>query len=376
MLPNPDLQTLPAQSRTMSEAVACASSQPSQICSPDRGDTMMISVIIPAFNEENVIEQCLTCLARQDFPADQFEVIVVDNASTDRTRGIAHSFSRLLNLTVLTKAGGHISSLRNMGAAAAKGQFLAFLDADCFAVEQWLSRAAGRLQASDGGVVGAFYTIPSESSWVAKTWYEDLPWLKKGKVSYVPSGNLFISRAVFLKVQGFDPALQTCEDFEFCQRVAAAGYSVRGYAELSTVHAGTPQTLFGFYRKQRWHGNGVRTAFFQGPLQKNILKTIAHAAFTLFLLLASVLACPVALATGQWLWITIAPGALLLSSFALALRGTRLRRRYSLLLPLTVMYLTYGIARALSFLGINGRRKSTRQRPSVSMPSCAEDARV
>lgn len=342
--------------------------EPVPVCKSDIRTNIAVSVIIPAFNEEGVIAQCLSYLMRQDYPREHFEVIVVDNGSLDRTRDIACSFASLLNLTVLNKANGYISTLRNLGAASARGEFLAFLDADCFAPQQWLAQAVQKLQAGDGGVVGAFYTIPHGSSWVAKAWYEDLPKLRTGAVSYVPSGNLFISRRVFWRVGGFDPTLQTCEDFEFCQRVAVAGYGVSGYPELSSVHAGTPQTLSVFYRKQQWHGNGVRTLFLQNRLRGAVAKTIVQTVFTLVVLLAGTLALPAALATGKWMLLTIAPSFLMLSSFLLAVRGALMRRRYTLIPALTVMHLAYGIARALSLLGLDGKRTSIAQR-STSVPS-------
>ena len=100
-----------------------------------------VSVVIPAFNEERVIGQCLESLNRVDFPKESFEVIVVDNSSTDRTVEVARLFTSSLNLTVLKKAKGHISAVRNLGAAAARGHYLAFLDADMLVSPDWLGRA-------------------------------------------------------------------------------------------------------------------------------------------------------------------------------------------------------------------------------------------
>jgi glycosyltransferase involved in cell wall biosynthesis len=315
-----------------------------------------ISVIIPVLNEEVVVGRCLSCLARQSLHADQFEVIVVDSGSVDRTLEVVRAFEGSLNLTILEKTAVHISALRNVGAASAKGQFLAFLDADCLAPPDWLRTALDLLPYGDGGVMGAFYTIPENSSWVARAWYESLPYLRKGPVSYVPSGTLFITRKVFISIGGFDEALPTSEDFEFCQRVAAARYSVLAFPSLSTVHLGTPQTLLAFYRKQRWHGNGIRTAFFNKKMRRGFAKTVLQTLHTLLGVMACALTLPVALLAGDLVPLTVASMFLLLGATLLAAHAAVQQKRGGFLIPLTILYLVYGIARSLSFLGLSGKR--------------------
>jgi len=332
---------------------------------------ILISVIIPALNEEKVIGQCLGCLVQQKIHKDQFEVIVVDNGSVDRTLEIARGFGGSLNLRILQKPSSHISALRNLGASSAKGEFLAFLDADCLASEEWLSRAIELLRSGDGGVVGAFYTIPEGSSWLAKAWYRDLPIQKQGRVSYVPSGTLFVSQSFFSKIKGFDETLQTSEDFEFCQRVAATGYNVLSSPALSTVHLGTPQTLSAFYRKQRWHGNGVRTAFLRDMFHPGFAKTVLQTAAMLILLITSAVMVPVAVLTNKLFLLTVAPALVLFGSFVLAARAAAVRKAWSFLFPLTLLYLVYGIARSLSFLGLNGKRAAC-PGPSPAYGACAE----
>ena len=161
----------------------------------------VISVIVPALNEESVIGRCLASLKQQKPPSAHFEVIVVDNGSTDRTREIARSFGGSLSVTVLDRSGVRISALRNLGAAMARGEFLAFLDADCVAPQHWLRQTVDLLRADDFRIIGAQYRIPANSSWVAKAWYGDLWRMKDGPVSYVPGGDLAISRELFMNLR-------------------------------------------------------------------------------------------------------------------------------------------------------------------------------
>jgi cellulose synthase/poly-beta-1,6-N-acetylglucosamine synthase-like glycosyltransferase len=321
-------------------------------------DRIAITVIIPTLNEGAMIERCLTALVRQSLPADQFEVIVVDNGSADRTVGIAQAFETSLNLTILKRSKCHISALRNLGAVAASGEFLAFLDADCIASSEWLSQAIKLLAGSDGGVIGAFYSVPENSSWLARAWYQDMA-MKKGPVSYVPSGTLFVSRRVFSQMEGFDVNVETSEDFEFCQRVAAAGYGVLAFPALSTLHLGTPQNLSSFYRKQRWHGTGVRTVFLRDVLHPGFAKTVVQTMYSLFWLIGCVIALPLALYTGETLVIVVPPAFLLGGAFALAATVATRRKRWRYAPQLTLLFLVYGLARSLSFLGLSGTRLSS-----------------
>lgn len=329
----------------------------------------IISVIVPTLNEEGVIVQCLDSLVRQELPADQFEVIVVDNGSVDKTVERVRTFEGSLNLTLLQQANSHVSAVRNLGARFAKGQFLAFLDADCVAASDWLARALEALRSGDGGVIGAFYTIPKNSSWVARAWYRDMPRLR-GPVSYVPAGTLFISHKVFSELGGFDPGIETSEDFEFCQRVAAAGYGVLAVPCLSTVHLGTPQTLSSFYRKQLWHGTGVRTVFLRNMRHAGFAKTVLLTVYTAFWMVAFVGTVAGAILTGKFAPLTLACAFLLVPPLALSLRTAAKRNRWASVAPLVLLNFLYCVARAISLLGATGHRAA---RPRASSP-CATSA--
>ena len=66
----------------------------------------MISVVIPSFNEEERIERCLASLVKQDFPRNEYEIIVVDGGSKDRTREIAEKYADVVFIQTSPKVGG------------------------------------------------------------------------------------------------------------------------------------------------------------------------------------------------------------------------------------------------------------------------------
>lgn len=112
---------------------------------------MLISVVIPAYNEEQYLPTCLHALERQTFPASQFEVIVVDNASTDATAAVA----RHLGARVTTEPCKGVSRARQAGFEAARGPIIASTDADTQVPPDWLARIAAHFQdPALGGVYG------------------------------------------------------------------------------------------------------------------------------------------------------------------------------------------------------------------------------
>ena len=94
----------------------------------------MISVVVPAYNEEHNIAACLESLERQTLPRDQYEVIVVDGGSKDRTREIAARYADLVFVQTSRKVGG----ARNDGVLRAAGEVIATTDADCIIPPGWL----------------------------------------------------------------------------------------------------------------------------------------------------------------------------------------------------------------------------------------------
>jgi len=315
------------------------------------GETQ-VSIIIPAFNEARVIGKCLDSLTRLDFPPDYFEVILVDNGSADATVEIAKSFADRLNLTVLQKHGVKISALRNLGANAASGAILAFLDADCLPPRSWLTDILA-LAAKDGtGVVGAHYLLPEDSTWVGRIWhvYQEAP--KAGDVSHVPAGDLVMRREDFLRVRGFDESIQTNEDYELCDRVRKAGMPVRAFPQIGVVHLGTAQSLKIFYRKQCWHGTHVVKVFLRDALHSDNKNAVLFALYTLACIVALAVTAAVGLWRGIWTPSLIALCALLLPPVLLASRRVVAKRKFSEFIPLAALYFVYGLARARALLNL------------------------
>lgn len=106
-----------------------------------------VSVIVPVRNGAPYLSRCVTALLAQDLPRDQFEIVLVDNNSTDRSRAVARSFD---GVRVLDEPKVGAYAARNRGIAEARGDLVVFTDADCVPESSWLLHHARAM--SDPGV--------------------------------------------------------------------------------------------------------------------------------------------------------------------------------------------------------------------------------
>jgi glycosyltransferase involved in cell wall biosynthesis len=306
----------------------------------------LFSVVIPVRNEEENIRKCLDSIRRMKFEPEMFEIIVVDNGSTDRTKEVAASFRGTLPLQILDKPNAYIAAVRNAGAAVARGRYLAFLDADCEVRPDWLTVAGEVLSEGNFGVCGAFYLIPEGSSWIARHWYQIRDSKPAGEVSYLPAGDMLVCRKVFDKLHGFDESIQTNEDYEFCQRIRAGGLPIRCEPRLGVVHWGTPQSLSAFFKKNRWHGMHVFRVFLRNLPALHNFKAVSLAIYTLICILGVIAGALFGLRSGDFRILGMFLLATLFPAVLLGVHSAISSRRIQSALPMTVLYLTYAFARA------------------------------
>lgn len=130
---------------------------------------MNVSVIVTCYNEEKNIRECLNTLVRQTYPEDKYEIIVADGGSNDRTQSIVKEFLRTnsnVNLVIEPKKGA--AAGRNAGVKAAQYDYVAFIDGDCEAPQNWLKTLVEQylnIQLKDERVIAVGGTnLPPEDS--------------------------------------------------------------------------------------------------------------------------------------------------------------------------------------------------------------------
>lgn len=218
----------------------------------------LFSVILPAHNAEKTLAATLVSLARQT--CDDWEAIVLDDGSTDRTGRIATAFARVeTRVRVVRLSGLGPSRARNLGAAEAHGQFLAFLDGDDLWVPEKLAVSEAVLRASPGvdgvfGRVAFFDGDPAHARTESRVRPGRLALRDLiGENPVCTMSNLVVRASSFRAVGGFDETLRHSEDLECLIRLVASGAFVTGLdrrlvhyrtspfglsADLSAMHAG------------------------------------------------------------------------------------------------------------------------------------------
>lgn len=191
---------------------------------------MFISVVIPAYNEEAYLGDCLAALepsssgSPQDYPADGYEIIVADNNSTDRTAEIARAHDA--RVVMVPEKG--VACARQAGLMAATGDVLASTDADTIVSPHWLSAIAARFQADDGlvGLMGPVYL--REGPGYARAYQAVLMnnWFRLFRVlgrPCFPGQNFAVRRADFHAIGGIDTCMHTGEDMNLSLRLRHRG---------------------------------------------------------------------------------------------------------------------------------------------------------
>lgn len=199
----------------------------------------LVSVIIPHLNQPEFLRACLESLGRQDWPAERTEIIVVDNGSRELPDLAAIGFPGAKLLTEATPGPG---PARNRGIAAASGELLAFIDADCRADPGWLSAAvAGLSRPGSTGVVGGDVRIDvrDERDLTPLEAYEAVFAYRQklyiGRHGYSGTGNLAMRREVFQKVGPFG-GIHTAEDMDWGRRARTAGHPARYLPDMIVYH--------------------------------------------------------------------------------------------------------------------------------------------
>ncbi|MBD1804923.1 glycosyltransferase [Microcoleus sp. FACHB-SPT15] len=220
-----------------------------------------VSVIIPVFNDAKRLKICLEALENQTYPKSLYEVIVVDNGSDEAEdiEGVVAQFEKAI-ATYESAPGSYAA--RNKGISLAKGEVIAFTDADCIPAPDWLEKGVENLlQTPNCGLVAGkieiFFKNPKQLTTVEL--YESIMALPQRefleKHQYGATANVFTFKNVIDKVGGFDASLKSSGDVEWGQRVASFGYKPI-YAEDTCVSHPARYSFNDIYKRTLRHAGG------------------------------------------------------------------------------------------------------------------------
>ena len=201
-----------------------------------------VSVIIPVFNDGECLSLCLQALEQQTYDRDYYEVIVVDNDSdvTANIKGIVEQFPSAIS--EYEKSPGSYAA-RNRGIKVAKGEIIAFTDADCIPAPDWIAQGVSHLQQTAncglvGGNIEIFWRDRDRPSTVEL--YESMLAFRQQdcieKNHYSVTANLFTWKTVIERVGEFNSQLKSNGDLEWGNRVYAQGYQQIYAEDVKVAH--------------------------------------------------------------------------------------------------------------------------------------------
>lgn len=218
----------------------------------------MITVVVPARDAAGSIGVLVRALLAQEGVPDRFEVVVVDDGSRDGTaRAARNAGARVVRRDV--RDGGNPAAARNLGARCAKGEIVAFIDADCTPAPRWLATLVAPF-ADGAAMVGGALALPEGLSLTARcdyyaAWYNVHERRPAGTVPNHPPGNFAIRRALFLEAGGFtetQPLAYAHEELHLQARLRARGHEIRFEPRAVVFHHNRPGVANLLRRSYRW----------------------------------------------------------------------------------------------------------------------------
>ena len=213
-----------------------------------------VSVIVCSYNGGPTLASCLDSLGKLNYP--EYEVILVDDGSTDDTSYIAAQFPWV---RYIPQSNQGLSHARNTGAAAAKGEVFAYTDSDCMVDPDWLYYLIGTLVSGDYAGVGGPNVTPPAKNWI-QACVAGAPGgpshvlLTDVVAEHIPGCNMAFYRWAFEGVGGFDTEYRKAgDDVDFCWRIQQAGWVV-AFSPTAIVWHYRRFTLRAFFKQQNGYG--------------------------------------------------------------------------------------------------------------------------
>jgi glycosyltransferase involved in cell wall biosynthesis len=296
-----------------------------------------VSVIIPMYNSQNTIIQVLEGLEIQT--AKNFEVIVVDDGSMDRSSQLVADFAKQSNLAIYMARQENLgpATARNMGVRCAKGKVIIFLDADCIPTPNWVEAMSDVLK---GNIVGCNCVCKTKNSRSLIARYVGYEVSKRheqmvGKsIDALSTCMAAFRKDVFVKAGGFDTGYKAAsgEDFALSFKIRQMGYDLI-FTDKTYVFHYHPDSLKRYLRQQYIRGYW-RVKMYRDNIGK-IVKGDSYTGYEAQLQFGlSVFAfASILLAVFNPFWPLVGIGALLLSNLPLGLWAYRREKKFVVIAP-------------------------------------------
>jgi len=238
---------------------------------PPPEEAPKISVVICAYNAERTMDACLASLRQLRYPS--FEVVIVNDGSTDRTLEISQRYPEM---KLISQENKGLSVARNVGMENATGDIIAYTDSDCVVDPDWLTYLAYRFVHSGFVAVGGPNLPPPEDSMVASC-VAAAPGgpthvLVDDEVAeHIPGCNMAFTKAALMEVDGFDPLHRAAgDDVDLCWKLQNRGHAI-GFSPAAMVWHFRRNTVKAYLKQQMGYGHAEAQLYFKHPYRFNML---------------------------------------------------------------------------------------------------------
>jgi O-antigen biosynthesis protein len=213
-----------------------------------------VSVVVASYNGGRTLKDCLESLRHLNYP--DYEVILVDDGSTDDTPAIAKQFPAVRNIRHENRG---LSVARNTGIAAATGEIVAFTDSDCRADEEWLRFLVSDLLKGEFVGMGGHNFLPPDDSLVAAAVMVSPGgpahvMLTDREAEHIPGCNMAFYKWVLEEIGGFDPIFRKAgDDVDVCWRLQQRGHKI-GFSPAAFVWHYRRPTVKAYLKQQAGYG--------------------------------------------------------------------------------------------------------------------------
>jgi glycosyltransferase involved in cell wall biosynthesis len=216
--------------------------------------TPKVSVVVASYNGGRTLPACLESLEHLNYP--NYEVILVDDGSTDDTAQIAARYPRV---RTIYQPNLGLSAARNAGISAATGEIVAFTDSDCRADDDWLYFVVGDLLKTDACAIGGHNFPPPDENWVAgavavSPGAPAHVMLTDREAEHIPGCNMAFWKWALDAIHGFDPIYRAAgDDVDVCWRLLQHGWKI-AFSHAGFVWHYRRNTAGAYLKQQRGYG--------------------------------------------------------------------------------------------------------------------------